>query len=185
MRNPILFVDVDTQHDFMDPGGALAVPGAPDMVDTLERLTALARRKGIPVLATQDTHRQDDPEFERFPPHCVEFTPGWEKINATRFSGGEIFNKTTLDIFTNPRFEQRITELAPDLVVVYGVATEYCLLAAVKGLLDRVPRVVVAEDAIRAVSEAEGSQAIEVMKRAGAEFLDEDAVRDLVNDVLG
>ena len=42
-----LFWDVDTQVDFVDPGGVLHVPGAEAIVPNLEALTVHARRMGI------------------------------------------------------------------------------------------------------------------------------------------
>ena len=52
LDGPLVFVDVDTQRDFLEPDGALAIPGAEAILPNLARLTAFARRQGIPVLAT-------------------------------------------------------------------------------------------------------------------------------------
>jgi nicotinamidase/pyrazinamidase len=88
----VIFWDVDTQRDFMEPSGKLFVPGAPEIEGTLARLTALARRRGIPLVAPVDDHRLEDPEIalknpdfrETFPPHCLRGTPGQEKVAVTR-----------------------------------------------------------------------------------------------------
>jgi nicotinamidase/pyrazinamidase len=168
MKHSIIFVDVDTQRDFMEEGGALAVAGAPEIVDKLAGLTNLARRYKIPVLATQDTHSPDDPEFTRFPPHCVEGTPGWEKIEATTYPESEIFQKRTFDVFSNPAFGERVRAIKPRTAVVYGVASDYCVKDAVLGLLEIVPRVLVVEDAVRAVKEEDGRMALDEMKTKGA-----------------
>ena len=80
---PLVFVDIDTQRDFLDPDGALFIPESEAIVPTLARLTAFARTRNIPVLATACAHRLDDPDPEPFPPHCLIGSPGQERIDAT------------------------------------------------------------------------------------------------------
>jgi nicotinamidase-related amidase len=172
----MIFVDVDTQHDFIDQDGALAIPGAQEIVPALRRLTRLAEEAGIPILATVDTHTPDDSEFSQFPPHCIRDTPGWKKIEATASDRSVCFQKTKLDIFSNPSFADKIQEIAPRKAVVYGVATEYCVKLAVLGLCEILSRVFFVEDAIRPVKPDEGRNAVEEMKAAGAVPITSDRV---------
>ena len=79
----MVFVDVDTQADFMLPGGRLYVPGAEGLLATLARLRDFAEQHDIPVLASTDAHPTDAREFEQWPPHCVHGTPGQLKIPET------------------------------------------------------------------------------------------------------
>ena len=72
----IIFWDVDTQADFMLPGGRLYVPGAEKLLANLNRLTDAARRNRVFLVSDACLHTPDDPEFQRFPPHCVRGTPG-------------------------------------------------------------------------------------------------------------
>jgi nicotinamidase/pyrazinamidase len=81
--HPLVFVDVDTQFDFMDPSGALYVPRAEGLVPNLTRLFDYAARNEVAVISTTDWHAPDDPEFVRFPPHCVRGTPGQAKLKCT------------------------------------------------------------------------------------------------------
>ena len=95
-RKPdILFLDVDTQIDFLDPAGALSVPGGAGLGENLARLTRAARNHGVPVIATVlDRHRdpgesgggeigeQPDRRYS-FPPHCLHGTKGQEKAPET------------------------------------------------------------------------------------------------------
>lgn len=90
-----VFVDVDVQHDFCDPGGALFVRGADALGDRFRALTARAVDRGAPIVGSVDSHAFDAWEFagapeagprgERpgFPPHCVKGTPGWLKVPGT------------------------------------------------------------------------------------------------------
>ncbi len=156
--NSLVFVDVDTQRDFLEPGGALYMPGSSAIIPNLARLTRFAISRQIPILATACSHHLDDQELRRFPPHCIAGTPGEERIAATarpqstvvavseRFTGGIpnhlTLQKCELDLFSRPdadRLIARINEAKPTFVV-YGVATEYCVLAVASGLLARMPR---------------------------------------------
>jgi len=56
-----LFLDIDTQHDFMDPDGKLSVPGAAEITGNLARLTQFAVEHGIPILSSADAHQRGDP----------------------------------------------------------------------------------------------------------------------------
>jgi nicotinamidase/pyrazinamidase len=160
-----LFWDVDTQVDFMDPGGALYVPGAETIVPNLERLTEHARKVRLRRAGSVDHHSPDDPEIsltpdfgETYPPHCIAGTPGAAKIPATqpenplwipsnpipapvlaarvREHPGEILlQKQRFDVFSNPNTPTVIRALDPERVVVYGVALDVCDRYAVEGFL--------------------------------------------------
>jgi nicotinamidase/pyrazinamidase len=194
----IVFVDIDTQHDFIDVNGALSVPGADKLSKIYARLYALAKTKGIPVIATMDCHIDNDPEFEefRFPVHCVRGTSGWNKIEETKCldtitmsrDGGSldrlpeqlIIEKVSFSVFTNEYAERILLSDVPRLLnvafddidfVVFGVATDYCVKAAAIGLAERGGRVSVIEDAIAAVQTETGKEAIDEMKKAGVRFV--------------
>lgn len=90
-----VFVDVDTQHDFCSPGGALFVAGAPAAVPACVALVRAAVSSGAPLFGSVDSHAHDAWEFATntrlgpggekpgFPPHCVKGTPGWLKLPDT------------------------------------------------------------------------------------------------------
>ena len=78
-----VFVDVDTQLDFLFPAGALYVPGAEHIILSVAQLNHHAEAHGIPLLSTADAHAEDDPEFAAWPPHCVAGTLGQRKPAAT------------------------------------------------------------------------------------------------------
>jgi len=90
-----VFVDVDTQHDFCAPGGALFVAGAPAAMAACARLVRAAVEAGDALVGSVDSHAHDAWEFASngnrgpegakpdFPDHCVKGTAGWLKLPET------------------------------------------------------------------------------------------------------
>ena len=195
----IIFWDVDTQADFMLPGGRLYVPGAEKLLANLNRLTDAARRNRVFLVSDACLHTPDDPEFQRFPPHCVRGTPGAAIVPETlaekyfmipNRAGAElpadlskvqqvILEKQTLDVFDNPNTEKVIERLKsftdPSAeFAVFGVVTEFCVRLAAKGLLERGRRVAMVSDAIEAIDPAAGRQTLDELKTLGARMITTD-----------
>ena len=183
----IVFLDVDTQYDFMMPDGALYVPGAEKLIPRLRRLVAFAAANGVPVVASLDTHVPRDPEFEKFPPHCIKGTNGHAKIAATRhprarvienrpqeiaFAPGEalVLEKSVHGLFDNANADAVLRAVGRRHYVVFGVATELCVRAAVLGLLERDINVTVVSDAIAGINPTAAENALAEMKAKGASF---------------
>ena len=192
----IIFWDVDTQRDFMLPGGKLYVPGAEKVIPNLDRLTDEARKDRVFLVSDACVHTPDDPEFQQFPPHCVRGTPGAEIIPETvaqRFLvlpnrreaavppdltpyQQVILEKQTLDVFDNPLTEtvlerlKRFTDADAEFVV-FGVVTEYCVRCVAKGLLARGRRVALVGDAIKTLKAEDGEAAWAEMKSLGARMV--------------
>jgi nicotinamidase/pyrazinamidase len=168
-QNRLVFFDVDTQRDFLEPSGSLYVPKSTEIVHNLARLTEFALNHDIPIVATACAHLPDDPELTQFPPHCMAGTPGQERVPATNYPESVVLEvgerldrdlprhltllKREIDVFSRPdagdlvaRYDQH-----QPTFVVYGVATDYCVRAAVDGLLNRKIRVAVVADAVRAI----------------------------------
>jgi len=187
----ILFWDVDTQVDFIHPQGKLYVPGAEKLIPNWQRLTDWAAAHGVLVLGHMDVHREDDPEFELYPPHCLAGTPGCEKIPETALSRQlripnrkvalpasldpyqqVILEKQTLDVFDNPNTDDLLKLVGPvGNIVVYGVVTEICVDLAVQGLLKSGYPVTLVRDAIRHLDEAKGKEALARVERQGGRLV--------------
>src|ERR1051325_2709820 len=85
----VVFWDVDTQVDFMAPGGKTYIKGAEEITENLRLLTGYARDNGIRNVGSVDYHTPGDaeislsPDFrETFPPHCLRGTEGQQKVDA-------------------------------------------------------------------------------------------------------
>jgi len=188
-KNKILFIDIDTQNDFMFKEGNLYVPDAENIIENLKKLTEFAYRNNIPIFSSVDSHTQDDPEFKQFPPHCIKGTEGQKKINETKIKEALfipsdrtvgidftkyrqfIFEKDKLSVFSNPNFEKAIEEIGKEIFVVYGVATEYCVKECVEGLLERNKKVYIVVDAIKGVDEEKGKKFLEYASSKGTSLI--------------
>lgn len=195
----MIFFDVDTQRDFMDAGGALYVPDAETIKPNLERLLREAGKRRITTISSRCAHEPGDPEFDIFPPHCLEGTRGAERIFAelpelprheipvaapaspqTVLALGEhyIVKKKVFDLFSNAWLAelQRRGVFKDETCVVFGVATDYCVRACVLGLAEKGARVFVVEDAIRGVTAETTAQTLADWRAAGVEFTTTDGI---------
>lgn len=192
MRSDLVFWEVDTQADFMVPGGKLYVPGAEKILPNLRRLTDAARRGQVFLVSHGCFHPEGDPEFAVFPPHCMQGTPGARFVpEALTDKIAEVPNlesaslppdlsqfhqilleKQTLNIFESRHADALVKRLPPDAdFVVFGVVTEYCVYFAVKGLLERGRKVSVVTDAIETLKKEDGDRALNELQSLGARMI--------------
>lgn len=174
-----VFVDVDTQLDFMVPAGALYVPGAEVLIPTIASLNRFAAGHGIPILSTVDAHSENDPEFAVWPPHCVAGTQGQRKPAATLVAGYAsqfIFEKQTVDFGPTASFLEEIRRLDAGHFVVYGVVTEHCVRSAATALLQAGKRVELVTDAIRSIDDQAGARTLDQLTAAGATLTTSSAI---------
>ncbi len=186
LAGSLVFVDVDTQRDFLVPGAPLFITGSLAIRPTLARLTAFARDRGIPILATACAHQPDDREGD-FPPHCLVGTLGQTRVEETAWPGSEVvepgwgvipdtipphltIHKGAYDVFSTPEADAIIARYARNepTFVVYGVATDYCVRCVVAGLLQRGHKVAVVVDAIRAVDPDQEAAELTRFAQSGA-----------------
>jgi nicotinamidase/pyrazinamidase len=195
----VIFWEVDTQADFMRPGGKLYVPGAEKLLPNIQRLTDAARQGRVFLCSDACVHMPNDEEFKRFPPHCVRGTPGAaiipEGLAQTFFTIPNrpgvkippdlskvqqvILEKQTLNVFDNPNIETILNKLTsftePDAeFFIFGVVTEYCVRLAAKGLLQNRRRVSLVTDAIETLNANDGEKALDELAGLGAKFVTTD-----------
>ena len=116
----------------------------------------------------------DNPDYvTTFPVHCMANTSGAEYIAETNPENPLIFDwnkeyrisretidpnryrnyiirKDAFDVFKGNRYTVQILNLlSPKTVIVYGVSTNVCVNDAVVGLIKRVKKVIVVENAIK------------------------------------
>ena len=198
MSGTILW-DVDTQVDFIEPGGKLYFEGADQVRPAMAELVEAARTTGVVQVASCDQHELSDPEISvepdfdsTWPPHCLLGTRGAEKIAETkqldplplplvatpqpilrRLIEGRtelLIPKKQYDPFTNPNTETLLDVLDPDEILLFGVATDICDDAAVRALLRRGRRITFVEDASRGVDESRVAACLAAWRESGVRF---------------
>jgi nicotinamidase/pyrazinamidase len=200
-----LLWDVDTQVDFVHADGKLAVPGATAALPAMGQLVEAARAAGIPHVASADDHELTDPEIadepdfrNTYPPHCLRGTRGADRMPETEqddplplslvpYPPGLLSDlvaghreilllKKNFNVFTNPNTDPLLEALDPAEILVFGVATDVCDDAAIRGFLLRGRRVRFVEDAARGLDEARVKACTTAWRAAGVEFTTTDEV---------
>jgi len=187
----------------MLPGGKLYVPGAEKLIPNIRRLVQAATAAKTLLISSACAHSENDPEFQVFPAHCIKGTDGARLIpegmasdftlipNNPSFplpsnilnSPQIVVEKQVLDVFSNPHTSQLVERIGPNAqYVVFGVVTEFCVLCASKGLLDRGRKVFVVRDAIETLDAKKGRDTIESLRVAGAILIDTNEALGLVLD---
>jgi nicotinamidase/pyrazinamidase len=171
----------------------------------MARLVEAAHAVGIVHVASADDHELTDPEISdtpdfrnTYPPHCLRGTHGAEKILETKqedplplslvpFPPGLLpgmiegrrellLLKKNFNVFTNPNTDPLLDALDPDEIVLFGVATDVCDDAAIRGFLQRGRRVVFVEDAAKGLDAARTEAAIACWRERGVRFSTVDEV---------
>ncbi len=178
---------VDVQNDFL-PGGSLAVPGADQVIEPINRWLARFSAARLPVFATRDWHPPEHCSFAArggpWPPHCVAGTRGAEFAPGLQLRGGSpatVINKgaspdaDAYSGFQGTDLHTRLRGAAARRLFVGGLATDYCVLNTVLDARRLGYEVVLLESAIRPVEvhPGDGARARAAMIQAGARVLKE------------
>jgi nicotinamidase/pyrazinamidase len=178
-RSDALIV-VDLQNDFL-PGGSLAVRTGDQVIAPANRLIALYRQHGLPVFASRCWHPPDHCSFAAqggpWPPHCVAHTHGaaFPDELALTASTAVISKGTARDIDAYSAFQgtglaEQLRAHGSERLAICGIATDYCVLNTVTDALALGFRVLLVQDAVRAVDvePGDGERALALMAERGA-----------------
>ena len=187
-----VFIDVDTQRDFMYPHGADYFPQAGQIAPQVARLFRCARNQGYPVISTTMCLRNHGPAAQRPGNGCVEGTNGQKKpafaLLAKRASFGPngntdlpsgllhrcqqlIFEKRGANPFEHPKFERLLNQMQVVEYVVFGLATEQAVKHTVMGLLARGQQVRLVIDATAGRNGHETEMALRQMMAKGVRVI--------------
>ncbi len=141
---------VDTQEGFTRKGNLASdtcTAAIPRIVKVVEREQA----NGTPIVFTKDSHREGDPEFRMFPPHCIVGTDEHDlvrELQGFESSAQAVIQKTRYSAFHGTDLEDWLAKLDPDEVHVVGLCTDICVLHTASDLRNRDYDVVVHKDAV-------------------------------------
>lgn len=181
IKNTDALVVIDVQGDFL-PGGALAVPAGDEVVPVLAACVEAFAHNKCPIVASRDWHPPDHCSFQAsggpWPPHCIADSPGATidpglrlPDNATIIDKATSADKDAYSAFEGTTLDAQLRKLQTRRLFIGGLATEYCVLNTALDGLRLGYEVVLLTDAIRAIDQADGDQAIEKLRGQHAVFM--------------
>lgn len=162
-----VLIDICTQRDYLDSGAILQVANHDKFLPRLREVFLWAKNSSIPIVSIVESHRPTEP-YNGFPLHCIDGTPGQEKLPFTLLNPWTIvendnylslppdlqknyrqliFRKRTREILSNPKTDRFLTSCDAAEFIVVGVGLERSIKTLVLGLLARHKQVTVVSDA--------------------------------------
>jgi nicotinamidase-related amidase len=179
-------VVVDMQRGFLDPGEAMEVPPAREIVPVIQRLLGVFRAKRLPVVFTEFVYSESvpvligslHPEHRTAPPgsprgfglpssSCLEGTASAETVPDLAPRPGEIVvRKRGYDAFSGTLLDDALRARNVTSLVVTGTMTDICVLATVTAALHRQYRVTLVEDGVATLWPEIQRAALDIIGRA-------------------
>jgi nicotinamidase/pyrazinamidase len=183
--------------------GSLAVEGTDEAyIKAVDENTKKLKAAGFPIYATQDWHPANHASFFAnhkgkkafdviklhgkdqvlWPPHCVQKTPGAEVLLDNKLFKAIVKKGMDPQYDSYSGFQDdgdKKTEMDGILkrwnqkVVVYGIATDYCVRATALDAVDAGYAVVLIKNLCRGVAQDTSQRAIDEMKAKGVVILDD------------
>ncbi|HEX3873758.1 MAG TPA: isochorismatase family cysteine hydrolase [Solirubrobacteraceae bacterium] len=145
-------VIIDMQNDFVRDDGTLQVASAQSTVPAIRRLLDLARKRGMRVVFSQDTHDPGDPEFEIWPEHALRGTWGGQMIDELSPIDGElVVQKVRYDAFYGTELDHMLRLWKIRTIVLCGTVANICVHYTAASVALRWYDVVIPKDAVSAV----------------------------------
>ncbi len=196
----IIVVDVQADFTEYRNGALAVPGTGPDYLEQVEARTREFKEKGLPILATRDYHPADhvsfftshpgkkpldvikirDREQVLWPPHCVQGTSGAEILVPSELITAVIStgNRTEFESYSGFRddggndtgLKDLLEEYSARNLIIYGLATDYCVCATVLHALEENFDVTFLPDLSRGITPEGTRAAIDEMKAAGAKI---------------
>ena len=130
---------VDMLNDFIDKKGALYCgETARKIIPFIQERLQVFRKRGDVVIYLQDSHDENDKEFEKFPKHCIAGTWGGKIIDElTPGPNEKVVPKKRYSGFYGTGLEKIIADAGVEDIEVVGVCTSICVMDTVGGLANR------------------------------------------------
>jgi nicotinamidase-related amidase len=194
-------VVVDMQRGFLEPGEAMAVPPAREIVPVIQSLLSVFRARRLPVVFTEFVYSQSvpvligslHPEHKPAPPgaprgfglpssSCLEGTASAETVPELAPRPGEIVvRKRGYDAFAGTSLDGALRARNVTSLVVTGTMTDICVLATVTAALHRQYRVTVVEDGVATLWPEIQRAALDIIGRAYGRVVSAKEVADQIS----
>jgi nicotinamidase-related amidase len=156
-KNTALLV-IDMERDFVDEGSVQETPGGRALIPTINRLAVWARAHALPVIFTYEMHRADRSDYgielEYDPLHCLEGSAGCELATGLGVLASDyrILGKRRYDAFLGTDLDLLLRSKKIENLICCGVTTHVCVMSTVFTARNLDYRVLLARDAVAAVS---------------------------------
>jgi len=136
MANVVLVVDM--VKGFLEQGYNLYCGDeARQIIPAIRALLEEQKKQGSSIIFLCDNHEIDDAEFKIFPVHCVKGTEETQIIEELRGYSDETIYKRRYSAFFDTCLEHRLSQTAPDKLIICGVCTDICVLHTVADARNR------------------------------------------------
>jgi len=155
---------VDMLNDFVT--GSLACKRAERIIPPLQKLLALAREKGVPVIYSNDAHLPEiDHELKLWGDHAIVGTKGAAVIPELAPQKGDyIVPKRRYSGFFQTDLNILLKELNVDTVIVTGLHTHMCVRHTAADAYQWGYKVIAPEDGLEAFTEEDHQAGLEYLK---------------------
>jgi nicotinamidase/pyrazinamidase len=183
VKNSTAIIVVDIQADFTEyRHGSLPVPNTDAAyVQLVNAETTRLHQAGFHIYATQDWHPANHVSFSLWPPHCIANTPGAELLLDENLFTAITHKGTDPEYDSYSGFKDdhnRPTDLNKQLqknhiktIVIYGLATDYCVQATAIDGIKTGYEVIVLKDLCRGVNPATTEKALAAMEELGIKLM--------------
>src|SRR3989442_6812323 len=181
-------VVVDMQRGFLDPGEAMEVPPAREIVPVIRMLLDSFRAKGLPVVVTEFVYSESaplligslHPEHQPAPPgaprgfglpssSCLEGTPSADTVpDLAPRPGDLVVRKRGYDAFTGTPLDGALRARGVTSLVVTGTMTDICVLVTVIAALHRENRLTHVRDGLASLSPEPHCASLDILSSAHA-----------------
>ena len=197
----VIVVDVQADFTELKSGALAVPETDAPYIDAVEKTTRRYQEQGMPVYFTQDWHPADHVSFYTnhpdteplqvievdgrsqvmWPPHCVQDTAGAEILIPVTESAKTVrkgvdrrydsYSGFSDDGGHRTELENLLQQDGIKRLIIYGLATDYCVKATVLDALEAGYQVELVLDLCRGVSPETTESAIQEMKAKGATII--------------
>lgn len=127
-REHTALVIIDMVNGFAREG-ALQSPRVEDVIPEIVKLSKACDELSIAKLAFADSHTNESPEFDNYPPHCMTGSSEAEIVDEIREVGGyTLIPKNSTNGFLEKEFQQWLERnKQTDAFIVTGCCTDICI----------------------------------------------------------
>jgi nicotinamidase-related amidase len=194
-------VVVDMQRGFLDPGEAMEVPPAREIVPVIRALLAAFRARRLPVVFTEFTYSpavpvlvgELHPEHRPAPPggprgfgmpssSCLEGDPSARTVEELAPRPDElVVRKRWYDGFAGTELDGALRSRGVTSLVVTGTMTDICVLSTVVGAFNREYRLSVVEDGVATLWPEIQRATLDIVARAFGRVVQSKEILDTIS----